>query len=163
MPFTPFHLGPAILLGEVFEKRVNMAAIMLGSIIVDVRATYCFFEGCQPLHGPLHTYFGATFLALLVIIGIYYWENPIKKITLRLGFKQDYSLFSIIAGAILGTWSHVFLDSFLYMDIVPLWPIELNPFYGILSSGSVYFLCIACVILGSLIYFYKLFRKSDCF
>ena len=158
MPFTPFHLGTALFLGEIFEKRINMAAIMLGSIIVDIRATYCFFTGCQPLHGPLHTYLGATLLALLVVIGIYGGRHILEKITLRLRMKQDYSLYSIIAGALIGTWSHVLLDSFLYTDIIPLWPLELNPFYGILSFSLVYSVCIGCFVLGSFIFFYKLYR-----
>ncbi|MBP2030214.1 hypothetical protein J2755_001148 [Methanohalophilus levihalophilus] len=158
MPFTPFHLGPALLLGEVFEKRVNMAAIMLGSIIVDARASYCFFTGCQPIHGPLHTYLGATFLAFLVVIGIYGERYSLEKVTSRLRMKQDYSLYSIIFGALIGTWSHVLLDSFLYTDIVPFWPMALNPFYGLLISSAVYSLCIACFIFGSSICFYELHR-----
>jgi membrane-bound metal-dependent hydrolase YbcI (DUF457 family) len=158
IPFTPFHLGPALLLGEVSEKRINMAAIMLGSIIVDVRAAYCLCTGCLPLHGPLHTYLGATLLALPVIIGIHYLGNPLAKLTSRLRLRQDCSLASITTGSIIGTWVHVLLDSFLYTEMSPLWTAGGNPFYGMPGSFSVYLLCIACFIAGGFIYCYKIFR-----
>ena len=48
-----------------------MAAILLASTVIDVRATYCFFLNECQLHGPLHTYLGATVFAMAMIIVIY--------------------------------------------------------------------------------------------
>ncbi|TQD28360.1 hypothetical protein [Methanolobus vulcani] len=119
MPFTPFHLGPAFLLGELFEKKVNLFSILIGSIIIDVRATYCLFAGCRPLHGPLHTFLAATIVGLLIAWLIFSQRKWLQKITNKLRIEQSYSLNSIILGSIIGTWSHVLLDAPLYTDISP--------------------------------------------
>ncbi|MHC1576213.1 MAG: metal-dependent hydrolase [Methanosarcinaceae archaeon] len=142
----------------MFEKRINMVAIILGSIIIDVRATYCLFVGCRPLHGPFHTFIGATLLGLLVIIVIYKERDAFERITSYFRLDQDYSRVSIVSGTIIGVWSHVLLDSFLYNDIIPLWPLTANPFYGMLSSGEVYFICTVSFALGIAVYLHRSIR-----
>ncbi|WMW26327.1 hypothetical protein RE474_06340 [Methanolobus sediminis] len=114
---------------------------MIGSIIIDVRATYCLFAGCRPLHGPLHTFLAATIVGLLLAWLIYSQRTWLQKVSDILRVEQSYSFNSIIIGSIIGTWSHVILDSPLYTDITPLWPLSANPLLWILSSGTIYALC----------------------
>ncbi|WP_342303822.1 hypothetical protein [Methanolobus sp. ZRKC5] len=159
MPFTPFHLGPAFLLGELFEKKVNLISILLGSIIIDVRATYCLFAGCWPLHGPLHTFLSATVIAFLLAWMLFSQRNWLQKITDKLKIEQTYSFISIMTGAIIGTWSHVLLDSFLYMDIRPLLPLPNNPLLGLVSSGAIYLICLLSFLPATGIYCYKYLKR----
>jgi len=162
MPFTPFHLGPAFLLGEMFEKRINLISIILGSIIIDVRATYCLFSGCRPLHGPLHTFLNATVIALLLSIFLFSQKEWLQKITDKLRIERTYSFISIAIGTLIGTFSHVLLDSFLYTDTRPLWPFSLNPFLGIAGSGTIYLLCMISFLPAMIIYFHR-YLKRDCY
>jgi len=162
MPFTPFHLGPAFLLGEMFEKRINLISILLGSIIIDVRATYCLFSGCRPLHGPFHTFLNATVIALLLSIFLFSQKEWLQKITDKLRIEQTYSFISIATGTLIGTFSHVLLDSFLYMDIKPLWPLETNPFSGMALSGTIYLLCILSFIPALGIYLHRYLKRDWC-
>jgi membrane-bound metal-dependent hydrolase YbcI (DUF457 family) len=159
MPFTPFHLGPAFLLGELFEKRVNLFSILLGSIIIDLRATYCLFAGCRPLHGPLHTFIGATFIALLIAWLLFSQRLWLQKITDKLRIEQTFSFMPVMTGSIIGTWSHVLLDSFLYTDIRPLWPMTNNPFLGMAGAGTVYLLCLLFVLPATGIYCYRNWKR----
>lgn len=152
MPFTPFHLGPGFAIGIIFKKHMNLAAVLLASIIVDIRAVYCLFIGNCPLHGLLHTFTGATFLSILVIFAIFISKNTLKKITDSLKIRQDYSLQSIIAGAVLGVWLHILLDAFLYKDMSPFWPFAGNGLYGIFGNSSVYSFCIAGFFIGAALY-----------
>lgn len=56
--------------------------------------------------------------------------------------EQSSNKKSILSASILGIWLHITLDSILYMDIQPLFPIGLNPFYiGIEAIVPVYDLC----------------------
>jgi membrane-bound metal-dependent hydrolase YbcI (DUF457 family) len=58
-----------------------------------------------------------------------------------------------------GGWSHVFLDSFLYTDLSPFWPISFgNPFVGLLSFDAVLLVTIAGFAIGAAIYFWRLKR-----
>lgn len=112
MPLTPFHLGPVFLVGMVFQRQINMASILLASTAIDIRTIlrYFFFK-CQ-LHGPLTTYLGATLFAGAIVVVIFVSRNKLCKISNKLKINQSYSLKSIVLGSLIGTWSHVFLDSF---------------------------------------------------
>ena len=159
MPFTPFHLGPAIALGMVFNRWINIPAILLASVIVDVRAIYCLFIGNCPLHGFFHTFLGATILGLLVIAVIWFFRTRLSKISKILKIEQDYSLQSITVGALIGVWAHILLDAFLYPEIHPFWPIEGNTLLlGILGSPEVYGLCVLGFLIGFGIYLLKIMK-----
>lgn len=155
MPFTPFHLGPAFLLGELLGKRVNLFSILLGSIIVDVRATYCLFAGCRPLHGPFHTFLSATLIAFLLAWLLFSQRRWLQKVTDKLRIEQTYSFMSVISGSIIGTWSHVLLDSFLYTDIRPLWPLTANPLLKAVGSETIYLICLLSFLPAMGIYGYR--------
>jgi len=156
MPFTPFHFGPSFLLAMLFRKKINLEAILIVSIILDPRTAYCFFTGCLPLHGPFHTLIGATLMSIPVIIGVYLARKPLSKILEVCKIKQDYWLTSIILGSLLGVWLHIFLDSFMHFDIVPLWPLRANPLLGVVEPGAIYLACAGSFTLGMIIYFFRL-------
>ncbi|NPE28002.1 hypothetical protein HNV12_08510 [Methanococcoides sp. SA1] len=139
MPFTPFHLGPAFLLGMVFKKKIDIIAVLLASVIIDVRAAIYLFLGHEPLHGPFHTFIGATVLALLLGYVLIYISH-------RLG--KNLEMKPIILGSLIGAWSHVFLDSFLYTDIIPFWPLMSNPLLGAIGSTDIYGLCVLSGVAG---------------
>ncbi|WP_406660404.1 DUF4184 family protein [Methanolobus sp. ZRKC3] len=159
MPFTPFHLGPALFFSGLGGKRVNLAAIVLGSIIIDVRAAYCIFAGCRPLHGPMHTFAAAAIIALLISAALYSQRGILQRITDTLGLKQNYSILTIVSSSLIGTWSHVLLDSFLYNDIVPLCPLNSNPFLGLVGAGTMYSACLLAFFIGIGIYLYMYLKK----
>ena len=161
MPFTPFHLGPGIALGIIFKRWINIPAILLASIIVDVRTTYCFFIGNSQLHGFFHTFAGATLLGLFVIALVWIFRIHLSKISKLLKVEQDYSLNSIVSGALIGVWVHIILDAFLYPEMHPFWPVKGNTLLlGVLSSSTVYGLCVVGFLVGGLIYVWKLIRHS---
>lgn len=131
MPFTPFHLGPALLFGLLF--RLNVPAVLVGSVILDIEALYLLLTGADYLHGFFHSYLGASIVSL----------------ALGLLFKKTF------LGFLAGTYSHVFLDSFLYPDMQPFWPAKVNPFLGLIGSGSIYgfsLLAFAVVAAGILLF-----------
>lgn len=161
MPFTPFHLGPGFALGMIFKRRINIPAILLASIIIDVRSIYSFFIGNFQLHGFFHTFVGATILGLLVIALVYFLRTPLSKISKISKIEQDYSLKSITAGAFVGVWVHIILDAFLYPEMNPFLPIDGNTLLlGILSSSTVYALCEFGFLIGGLIYVRQLIRQT---
>jgi membrane-bound metal-dependent hydrolase YbcI (DUF457 family) len=160
MPLTPFHLGPAFFLGELFEKRVNLIPLLLGSIIIDVRAAYCLFSGCRPLHGPLHTFFSATLIACMLAWLVFSQRQWLQKVTERFRIIQTYSFTSILMGALIGTWSHVLLDSFLYTDIIPFWPLRANPLLGMAGPGVIYLICLLTFLPATGMYFYRYSKRS---
>ena len=130
MPFTPFHLGPALLLGVLLYQWVDLPTLLVSSIIIDVRAALVVFGPLEPpIHGILTTFAGGTVIALLVTAVISSLPNPIDR-WLDYGRLMDSASRGVIfTGSILGVYSHVALDSILYTDARPLYPIAWNPFF----------------------------------
>lgn len=161
MPLTPFHLGPAFLIGMLFPRRINMAAILAASVAIDIEPVYCLFNNCQ-LHGFLHTYVGATIFSLTVVaLIIYLGRGQLRKLSDALKVEQDYSIGSIMVGVLMGAWSHIFLDSLMHFDIMPFWPATGNPMLQAVDNGTNYLITVGGFVLGGIVYFWRVYKLKS--
>lgn len=146
MPLTPFHLGPAVLLGSLATRRLDLPALCLGSVVIDVRAVLVIFGPLEPpTHGPLTTLPGGAGVAAAVTIAVLAGYELAGPSIERYGLDVRWSRSSVAAGALVGAWSHVVLDAILYTDARPLAPLAGNPLLGLLSPTVVY---AGCVLAG---------------
>lgn len=156
MPFTPFHLGPALLIGLLLFSYVDFASIMISSVIVDVEPlSILVFRLQMPLHGFFHTYLGGTILAIFTAVAIYLLRGWLNKILARFRIQQNSSFRRILYTSLFGVYFHIFLDSFLYGEMNPFYPLTGNPFLRAISSVAVYEFCTVSFIVGFILYIYK--------
>lgn len=67
MPFTLFHFGPALLLGVLFYRWLDLPTLLVSSVIVDVRAALVVFGPLDgPVDGILTTFVGGTVVAVIL-------------------------------------------------------------------------------------------------
>lgn len=155
MPFTPYHLGPALGFGIPFQKFIHVPTFILANVIVDVEPFLVLVFGLSyPLHGYLHTFLLTFFLGSTLGYVMFLLEkylHPLYK-TLLLMPDQTLNLKSFIVSGILGTSLHVLLDSPLYSDIRPFFPFMTNPIYNSDLSMEVYSFCVWMGLLGIIIY-----------
>lgn len=167
MPFTPYHFGPALLIGVLLFPFIDFATIVVASVILDLEPlAVIFFNLPMPLHSFFHTYLGATIVAIILAIGIYPFRKYLNKLVALFGLRQESSFRNIIPASIIGTYSHVLLDSFLYAEMNPFFPFLGNPFVGLLTGGFVYNLCLVFGIIGIFAYLIRVLlnigvSKSD--
>jgi len=65
MPFTPFHLGPALGFWLPLRKYLHVPTFLVANILVDVEPFLVLSLGLDyPLHGYLHTFIVAFILGL---------------------------------------------------------------------------------------------------
>lgn len=153
MPFTPYHFGPALLIGTILFPIVDFATIMIASVILDLEPLAVILFGLpMPLHAFFHTYLGATLVAVALSVLIYPFRKYLNEIVSFFGLKQKSSIYQIVLASLIGTYSHVLLDSFLYAEMNPFLPLLGNPFLGLLGFGFVYSLCIVLGIIGFFVY-----------
>ena len=152
MPSTILHLGPGLALGLFFKNKVNLVAILLSSILIDIELVYSLFTVGEMIHGPLHTLIGATALGLIIAIPVYIFRNQLERINELIGIEKDYSLKAIVTGSLLGAWIHVILDGLFYERGLPIWtnmssiiPWTINPhllngicILGFIAAGWIY-------------------------
>jgi len=160
MPITPFHLGPGMLLGMIFFRFVNLPTFLAASIIADIEPFLVIVLGLDyPLHGFFHSFPGGSILALIVSLFLSRFKRSADKMMDFFKMKQEMSSRNVFIAAFSGVYLHIFLDSFLYTDIRPFFPIDANPFYGLVSYGDVILFCALSFVLGILSYGYRLIKK----
>lgn len=150
MPFTPFHFGPALLIGLLCLRWLDLPTLLVASVVVDVRATAVFFGLLDgTLHGPLHTVLGATALAGVLTVAALPLRPSFDSLLDRIGMTQSASRRRVSTAALVGCWSHVLLDATLYADLRPFAPVSTaNPALGTLEPLAVYGGCTVAGLLG---------------
>ncbi len=158
MPFTPFHFGPALLTGVLLFPFIDLVAIMVSSVILDIEPFLVLFLRLQaPLHGLSHTYLVATIVAILTAGVLWLLRTPITDIASMFGVTQEPSKQGIFLACLFGTYSHVLMDSFIYAEMNPFFPIVGNPFLGLVAVAVIYQFCLYSGIVGFLLYFIRFY------
>jgi membrane-bound metal-dependent hydrolase YbcI (DUF457 family) len=151
MPFTSFHIGPGLGLGLPLRKHMHAPTFILANIIVDIEPLIVIiFNLRYPLHGYLHTLLSAFIAGLILGYAIYLLEEPLRPLYKKLLLEGDenLNLKSFIIAGIFGMELHVLLDSPLYEDIKPLYPLTINPLYNPKLTPEIYDICVWMGILG---------------
>lgn len=164
MPFTPFHFGPGLLVKAAVPRGFWFTSFVLANVLIDCEVLYYMRLGEPPLHRYLHTYVagvglgvlsGVVMSAALVAVSSMvpgrWWQKSVA-----VGAGRRIVIPSIIAGVIGGV-SHVLLDSLLYAEMHPYWPLAAgNDLAGIVSSEAVYGFCALTGLAGAV--FWPLLR-----
>jgi membrane-bound metal-dependent hydrolase YbcI (DUF457 family) len=166
VPFTPFHLGPASILALALLRYAYLPAILLGSIAPDIQPLIIiFFNQTGTLHGPLlHSFLGSTILLALPLTAIVFiLKKPLQTITSFLKLNQKPTLKTILIGTLIGLCSHILLDTPLYTDIQPFYPITQNPLlsHNPNTSHTIYTACTTSFIIALAMYTIILWKKQQ--
>ena len=159
MPFTPYHFGPAAAVKAVMPRYFSFTVFCFAQVVTDCETAYhMLLRNEYPFHRWMHTYVGATVVAVFcIVVG-----RPICQILLRfwhaspaMPFKVWFpgsdriTLVAATIGAFAGTYSHVFLDSIMHSDVQPLQPwTNSNACYGITGWVALHALCILLGVAG---------------
>lgn len=166
MPFTPYHFGPGLFIGLLFLSFLDFPTFLIASAIVDVEPLLVIvFNLDYPLHGFFHSFLGGTIAALILagfMMLIRKYFTPIMSV---FKLEQDVSYKKILAASLLAVYIHILLDSPIYTDIKPFFPLDFNPFYR--STGLPGFtemmICVWCYFGAFLVYGVRLiiyFKKQ---
>ncbi len=145
MPFTPLHFGPGAAIHAIAPKHVSFLAFCGANVIIDIEPLYYILTDQYPLHRFFHTYIGAT-LAIAATICIF---MLLLRIASRIKIPnivswQELKLPQVFAGATIGSYSHIVLDSVMHSDIRPFSPFnEYNGLYRLVSIETLHQFCMA--------------------
>ena len=148
MPFTPLHAGPGLLLKGLCGKRLSLLSFLGSQVVIDLEPLYYMMTDQWPVHRMIHTLLGATVVAGVVVcmMALIVQVPRLQSMTTDDG---ECSLWGISVGALVGTWSHVLLDSIVHLDVRPFAPFnDALPFYGLLAWEQVNLLCVVLAAVG---------------
>jgi len=157
MPYTPFHFGPSSTIGMLLYKKLDVFVFVLINVIIDIEPFLVMvFNFHYPLHGYAHTFIGAGVLGCCCGALAWVFRGSIRKIMNR-GFKLPYEPLRskmMIAG-VFGASLHVFLDSVLYPEMQPFYPLRANLMFGFVDYSGMYLWCAMFFIPAVGLYWFK--------
>ncbi|MBI4015836.1 MAG: metal-dependent hydrolase [Candidatus Aenigmarchaeota archaeon] len=163
MPITPFHWS-VLALGFLVFNSLYLPALAISSVIMDIEPAYYMFISPRAdglLHGFFHTYIGVTIIGLLVGFVLVRFRKNVDRI---MGFlkipQQSISNRLVYVSSLLAAFSHVFLDSFMHSDMKPFYPLQQNPFLGLVSTFDIYLLTGIVLLSVPVLYLIKVVRKA---
>ncbi|MDH4371454.1 MAG: DUF4184 family protein [Nitrospira sp.] len=158
MPFTPFHMGAALIVKPAAQKHLSLITFGVAQIAMDIEPFIGMLRNSDILHGPTHTVLGAIVIGLLVALVspsicrpiLRRYNQEVLAYKLRwLSEPPEPTRLAIWSGAFGGTLSHVVLDSVMHYDMRPLAPFsDANPILNVLSHDGVYQLCFMLGLVG---------------
>lgn len=160
MPFTPLHMGPALVVKAVARRHFSLMVFGFSQVAMDVEPLVRIIRGDALLHGFTHTYAGATLIGIAsVLLGrpicqylLGFWKpDPGAPFMSWLRGPAVISWPAAIASAFIGTYSHVFLDSVMHSDMQPLAPLSsANVLLHVVSVETLHAACVLSGLLGAL-------------
>ena len=169
MPFTPFHMGAALIFKPAAGNRFSLLTFGIAQIAMDIEPGVGMLFDRSVLHGPSHTLLGALAIAALTA-----WIAPwlCRPILRRYNVEvvhyglpwmrepETVTRAAAVSGAYFGTLSHIALDSLMHHDIHPLAPFtNANPLLGLVPHDGVYLLCAVSAVLGSALLLWNKWRR----
>jgi hypothetical protein len=147
-------MGPGLLLKAVMRGAFSLIIFGYAQVLIDLQPLAALTMGRGELHGWTHTWLGAVVIGCFAAVT----GRPLTNAVLRrLGggarSRLTVSWAVALGSGLIGTLSHVALDSLIYPDMHALWPwSDAQPWLGAATSAQVYGACFACGVLGAVLY-----------
>jgi len=158
MPFTPFHMGPGLLIKSLLGGAFSLMIFGWCQILMDLQPLFVMISGAGHLHGFSHTFIGSTGIALVSAISgkpLVNWIIFSKSIGLRkedrklLGLDSKIGWLVALISSLIGSYSHVVLDAIMHSDVQAYYPFSLeNPYLDFISIEMLHNFCLFSGVLG---------------
>ena len=151
MPFTPFHMGPGILLKALLQSSFSLMVFGWTQIVMDLQPLWIMVQGHGHIHGFTHTFIGACLIAVFsCLTGKYLSEIGLRVIGISKANNPVHISWKIaMLSAFVGSVSHVALDALMHADVEPFYPIPVdNPWLGFISVSLLHKLCLYSGLVG---------------
>lgn len=163
MPFTPLHMGPGMLIKLLLGGSFSLMLFGWAQILMDIQPLIVIITGAGQLHGFSHTLVGAGLIATVAAFS----GKPLIETALRwrwlrlsaservfLGIESRLRWSVVFLSAVIGTFSHVYLDAIMHADLQPYYPFSPhNPMLGWLGVETLHLFCIYSGLVGLALFF----------
>ena len=109
MPFTPFHMGPGMLIKSLLHGSFSLMIFGWSQILMDLQPLFAMITNEDKLHGFSHTFFGASLIAIIAVLTGKHLSEFGLRITGYSNSNKPIKIFWFVAffSAFIGTYSHV--------------------------------------------------------
>jgi membrane-bound metal-dependent hydrolase YbcI (DUF457 family) len=146
-------MGPGLIFKACMQGAFSLMVFGWSQILIDIQPLVVMLTDKGELHGFSHTYIGATLIALAAALsGKYLGEIGLKIIRESQYLPINWSV--AFTSALIGTYSHVLIDSIMHSDITPLAPFSnVSWLHGIISINTLHVVCLVSAIIGAISFY----------
>jgi membrane-bound metal-dependent hydrolase YbcI (DUF457 family) len=154
MPFTPYHFGPAALIGLPLKRWIDIPVFVLVNVAIDLEpGAVMVFNLDYPLHGYIHTFlFGGLVGVVWGVIAYILFRRFFAFLMRFFGLPYQPTLLNMTLSGLFGGWLHILFDSVLYKEMNPFWPMLGNPLHAVVRYRTVFLICEVSLIAAVVIY-----------
>jgi len=139
-------------------RHFSFTVFAFSQALIDLEPIGFFLFTGDPIHPYLHTYLGATTVFLASWIAgrpagewaIRVWNAWLSPAQARwLASEPKIPMTAAAAGAFIGAYSHVAIDSIMHADLRPFAPFSAaSPWLGVVSIETLQWLCVLAGVIG---------------
>lgn len=170
MPFTPFHMAAGFPVAAIHPRAFSVVTFGVAQIVLDIEPLVRMLLGDTVLHGPSHTLLGALLLAPVAVL-----LGPLLRDVLVRRLNQEVTHYQLrcrplaaslprrvhVVSALVGTTTHVALDSLMHVDMQPLWPLSAaNPPLLPSAHAWIYPVCAALIVVTGVAWVGRVWRQG---
>jgi len=153
MPFTPFHMGAALLLKPVLRARFSVLVFGVSQVAIDIEPLVRMLRGDAVLHGWTHTLLGAvivgTAAALVARAPVNWWLGWFGNHAEHGRAPMPVTWSVALLSAWIGTGSHLVFDGIMHGDLAPFAPITRgNPLLRVIPIGTLHLGLLVAGLIG---------------
>ncbi len=159
MPFTPLHMGPGMAIKAITGRHFSLVGFGVAQILIDIEPLLRILRDDPILHGPSHSFAGALLVAALALPVARVIHPPLARWfngqarahrldVLAMPLSAPWP--ALLAGVLVGSLSHVAIDSIMHADLRPLWPFaDGSPLYGWIAIDALHLACVIGGVIGA--------------
>ena len=154
MPFTPYHMGPGLLVKAILRGSFSLMVFGWTQVLMDVQPLVAMVTGRGGLHGFTHTYPGAILIgAAAAVTGKPLIEWSLSAVAPARRRPVRITWWVALLSGFLGSVSHVALDSIMHSDVQPFAPVSSsNALLGLLSQSALHDVLVYSGVIGMVLY-----------
>jgi membrane-bound metal-dependent hydrolase YbcI (DUF457 family) len=161
MPVTPYHFGPAGLLGYILRKWIDLPVFVLANVVIDVEVLLVNLMGQSwPIHRYCHTFLIGAVVGAMWGFVAYLCLPLLTRLMKKIRIPYQTNPPKMIISGILGVWFHVLIDGIYHYDVKPFCPIQKNYLWRLLSHSQVKLICVICAVIFVLLYVLSLKKQT---
>jgi len=170
LPFTPFHMGPAMVGKACGGAAFSLLLFGYTQVLIDVEALIHIYQRDAYLHGFPHSFLGATLIGLVALLtgkpicsGLCrIWQAMARNDQGKQTNPQFLNWKQATLTVLLGAWSHVVLDAIMHADMRPFAPFsDANPFLQMVSTATLHQICLISGLIGVILIAGRYFRAGS--
>lgn len=163
MPFTPFHMGPGLLIKAIMQGSFSLMVFGWTQILMDIQPLIAMITGEGKVHGFSHTWLGAFCIGMIgAVSGKFMSQWGLKILEVPVKNAENIKWIVCFISAFIGSFSHILLDSVMHKDMNPVFSFNQSNFLlGIVSIYTLHMFCFFSGILGAVVYFVVIKWKTE--